>query len=51
MKSVVSIIAAIIFVVASGHIPKNLYKQVRVESLKKVDQGLSSLSVFTIKLK
>lgn len=50
MKSVLGIIAAIIFVAASDPISKNLYHQVKVESLKKVDQGLGSLTKFTVKL-
>lgn len=51
MKSVFGIIAAIIFVAASGPISKILYQQVRVESLKKVDNGLGSLIKFSNKLK
>jgi len=50
MKSVIGIIAAIIFAASNGPLSKNLYQQVRVESLKKVDQGLGSLTNFTVKL-
>jgi len=50
MKSVLSLIAGIIFLATSGPISKNLYKQIRVESFKKVDQGLGSLSKFTVEL-
>ncbi len=50
MKSVVSLIATIILVAMSAPISKNLYQQVRVESFKQVDQGLGSLTNFTVKL-
>ncbi len=50
MKSVLSLIAAITFLATSGPASKILYHQVRVESLKKVDQGLGSLSDFTKRL-
>lgn len=50
MKSVLGLIAAIIFVTTSGPVSKNLYHQVRVESLKKVNEGLGSLSNFVNKL-
>lgn len=50
MKSVLGFITAIVIVATSSPISKNLYHQVKVDSLKKVDQGLGSLSDFTEKL-
>ena len=50
MNSVLSLIAAIILVTTGSVVYKNIYQQIRVESLKKVDQGLGSLSDFTEKL-
>lgn len=50
MKSVLGLITAIVIVATSNPISKNLYHQVRIESLKKVDQGLGSLSIFSMKL-
>lgn len=50
MKSVLGLITGIVIVATSGPISKNLHNQVKVESLKKVDQGLGSLTKFTVKL-
>jgi hypothetical protein len=45
MKSVLNLIAAIIFVDTSSVISTNIFQQVKEESIKKVDQGLGSIPV------
>lgn len=50
MKNVLALITAFVIVATSGPISENLHHKVRIESLKKVNQGLGSLAKFTVKL-
>lgn len=50
MKAVAEIVAAIILLASGSYIAPSLIKEFRVETIKKLDQGLPPLQGFTRKL-
>lgn len=50
MKIVAEIVAAIILLVSGSYIAPSLIREFKVETIKKLDQGLPPLQTFTQKL-
>lgn len=50
MKAIAEIVAAIILLVSGSYIAPSLIKEFKVETIKKLDQGLPPLQGFTKKL-
>jgi len=51
MKAVAEIVAAIILLVSGSYIAPSLIKEFKVETIKKLDQGLPPLQGFANRLK
>ena len=50
MKIVAEIVVAIVLLVSGSYIAPNFVKEFKIETIKKLDQGLPALQNFTSKL-